>query len=275
VAKIGELFNSTPTFERHFKSLFPEHLYGLANKSYNPKIAKTLISDYLRHFSEDLLQLFLSQEGITKEELKGTWYLTTPGCWSLRAQRDFQELAHRVLVSLLPGSTVHVDLSEARASCEFLIDHLQLGTGIWAVTCDIGGATMDTAVCVTEYVKGRTVPVVFPVVCNDYPRAKLPEAVVDIDLQLLRLLEKITTVTGIMNLDRGMKFDALVHTDRWRTFRHGFLGDSDFAFVVEREPVSPQHEFSGKGFWTKGNVVTISSYVHSAVSESPIGLVMT
>jgi len=88
------------------------------------------------------------------------------------------------LVALLPDSTVQVDLSESRASCEFLVDDLQLDAGIWAVTCDIGGATIDTAVCVTEHVKGRIVPVVVPVAAHYCDRDGYPGAVVRIDLEL-------------------------------------------------------------------------------------------
>ncbi|KAH8590488.1 hypothetical protein B0O99DRAFT_691499 [Bisporella sp. PMI_857] len=94
------------------------------------EIAEELITDYLHQFCSDLLHRFLKKEGIVKHQLKAMWYLTTPGCWSKGDQLDFQGLAQKVLVSILPDST--------------------LSPGTWAITYDVGGLTVDTAICLTE-----------------------------------------------------------------------------------------------------------------------------
>ncbi len=143
VLKVGERPSGNPRLKQHFKTLLPAHISSQFSNSSKSKGAKKLISDYLREFCGDLLQLLLTKECITGEDLKTKWYLTTPGCWSTEDRLNFQELARVAVNALLPGSEVVVDLSESRASCDFLVDNLQLGSGIWALTCDIGGATID------------------------------------------------------------------------------------------------------------------------------------
>ena len=40
---------------------------------------------------------------------------------------------------------------------------LRLDVGAWAITCDVGGTPIDSALCVTKVEGGMIIPQVFPV----------------------------------------------------------------------------------------------------------------
>jgi hypothetical protein len=67
----------------------------------------------------------------------------------------------------LPNSRIIVKLTEAEASCEYLVNNLDLADGEWAITCDIGGATVDVALAVIQTKDQMPLPgVVFPIGSN-------------------------------------------------------------------------------------------------------------
>lgn len=154
-----------------------------------------------------------------------------------------------------------VDLLESAASCEFFVDHLQVPAGRWGITCDIGGATMDTAMCVTQEVKGRIFPDTFPVACvlNGH---NAHHGVVMIDEELGKELIKLEKETMIKNLDIGKRLDVIKYGHAWRKFRHNFDGNSDFSFPVDTASYTVDRVLP-EGFQIKGSVLTVSRYAIS------------
>ncbi|KAF8855184.1 hypothetical protein BDZ45DRAFT_692771 [Acephala macrosclerotiorum] len=138
----------------HFKTFFGEdlrsHEHHSTSRPASEHELEKWIADYLRCLGKSLLDHVCQVGPLSKDGLNARWYLTVPGCWSDSTRLDFQMLADQVFQELLPGSSVTANLTEAQASCEFLVDCLQPRPGTWAITCDIGGATCDTALGVIE-----------------------------------------------------------------------------------------------------------------------------
>lgn len=167
---------------------------------------------------------------------------------------NFRDLALGVLIDLLPASMVDVKLSESRASCEFLVRHLKLNAAQWVVACDVGGSTLNTALCVTKEHGGVVTPKVF-MIAYDHSSSAL-DAVVGVDGELKKLLLGFQDRTGIRNLDSGERLDNLPYTDQWRNFRHAFRDDDDFIFNVDTAPCHEGFTLP-EGFQIRGKTVTI------------------
>jgi len=258
--KFGERFIDSDTQTTHFKSRFPTRnsTPGTAQPS---KTIGQLISDYLRYFCGELLHQFLRKEGITKQQLSLTWYFTTPGCWSKRVQLDFQGFAHSVVVDLLPDSVAFVDISESLASCEFLVDHLQLEAGIWAITCDIGGATIDTAICLTQKVDGKTIPEAFPIALKGASQECITEqGVYMLDLRFRKYLGQIATKLRITSVAAQKEVLNIWLSDHWQSFRHEFQGEEDFTFTLNND-LGVSIPNCTNGVFVKGRSITIPRYV--------------
>ena len=84
-------------------------------------------------------------------------------------RRSFKMLAWTAISRLLPNPEVVVEVSEAVASSEFLINHLQLQEGTWAITCDVGGATIDIAFTTVQKECGNLMPKAYAIVRYLYP----------------------------------------------------------------------------------------------------------
>lgn len=134
-----------PRIECLFKINFPKrNTIGTDQRN-----VEKLIADYLHHFCNYVLEEVVKEEKTPRDTIDAEWHLTTPGSWDQVTQRDFTVLASRVLLNLLPNCKIIVELNEALASCEFLIDKLKFPDDAWLITCDIGGATIDTALAIT------------------------------------------------------------------------------------------------------------------------------
>ena len=130
--------------EKNFKICFPKTDLNEANTG-TPSINK-LITDYFHHFCDHVLDEIVKRENTTRESLEVEWHLTTPA-WRTNTRLDFKMLVSKVLLELLPSCKIVVEVTEALTSCEFLMKEIKFPDGAWIITCDIGGATIDTALC--------------------------------------------------------------------------------------------------------------------------------
>lgn len=260
VLKTGEPFIGEIPMTNNFKTCFLERTVNSLTDT------EKHISNYLFYFFNDVLSRFQQEEGLAKRQVKATWYLTVPGCWSEKDKRDFQDLAQQVSENVLPASVALVDLTESRASCEFLVQHLKLDIGIWAITCDIGGATIDTALCQGEAVEGKIVPKDFPVAFNTLDQlgydAHNAFGVVSIDTKLGQLLRSFSI--GLRTIEKATNPDTeelekIRFLEPWQTFRHNFQDESDFMVTVKR--LSGNFNFESNGISIRGKTLTISRSV--------------
>ena len=174
---------------------------------------------------------------------------------------DFQGFAHSVVVDLLPDSVVFVDISESLASCEFLVDHLQLEAGVWAITCDIGGATIDTAICLTHQVDGKTIPEAFPIALNAVSQEhNTAQGVSKLDGIFASSLERVITDFNITTIAAQSELLKIWLSDQWQSFRHEFQGEDDLTFTLNNDlGVSAQNCINGVS--VKGRSITFSRYI--------------
>lgn len=147
-------------------------------------------------------------------------------------------VADNALTNLLPGSKVFLDLTESVASCEFLVDHLGLKPNTWALTCDIGGVTCDTALAIIDTNGGRPVPQVFAISGN---RSGGVECINHyFEAMLSKSLHECRTVRSwevIIDVMRGAE---------WRHARHAFDGSSDIVLTAK--------SYLGRGKDSRGEV---------------------
>lgn len=214
------------------------------------------VSDYLHHFCCNVLDEVLQEEHIAKELLNAKWYLTTPGCWSDSDRRDFKMLAEKIISDLLPGSKVDTDITESQASCEFLVSRLKLAVGTWAITCDIGGATCDTALAVVQVKDGRLVPVVQHIATTYGARFG---SVVSIDDAFAAALKESLPK---VNSEQFIKIKReLMEGTAWPRARHDFDGTEDVVLTAHQD----LGKFDGleSGISINGFKVTIPRYVAS------------
>ncbi|KAL3419559.1 hypothetical protein PVAG01_08057 [Phlyctema vagabunda] len=199
------------------------------------------ISDYLRCFCSYVIDEVLQKEDVSKDQVRVTWHLTTPGCWTDSSRRNFHLLAIEVLDNITPGCEVTADLTESVASCEFLVDHLQLPYGTCIMTCDIGGSTCDMA---------------FAVIRRSYPPNKRPDDIVK-KLDRVGLFPEVypigfskspqANVTKLDNLlaghlskhrrdrpgpDLSTLIAAFVASEDWKHARHTFAPSSDITLPI-------------------------------------------
>jgi hypothetical protein len=182
-----------------------------------------LISDYLYHFCSYVLEEVVREENATHEELAVEWHFTTPGSWNQSIQRDFKMLASKVLHNILPGCKVIVELSEALTSCEFLINELKFPEGTWIISCDIGGATIDTALAIVQDEE------VFPIV----PTTNQEFSVTNIDFE----------INGKIKMWLGAYNDKFLTTSRtqhditkslaWKNARHAFDASKEVILLID------------------------------------------
>lgn len=212
-------------FQGEFKADFaesgntPTKLYG----------TDKLISDYLDHFGRSIINSVVQSEKTTCESLKARWYLTTPGCWLDSKRADFQLLANRVFTNILPGSEVFADINESLASCEYLVKHLPLAVNTWAITCDIGGATCDSALAVIRSEHTKAAPFIQSISGTGahqgsvgYINSKLEE--------FLKLFFRNAEVAI-----SAIPIKILVESAEWELARHGFDGSTEVRFTVEED----------------------------------------
>ena len=189
------------------------------------------VSDYLECFGRSILDKIIQSENTTTEQLNVKWYLTAPGCWSESIQLDFKMVAEQAFSKLTPGSQVFLDLNftESVASCEFLVDHLDLHYGTWAITCDIGGLTSDMALAVVQQDGGRKVPEVFAISSSRLTGVSV------IDERFGKyLVECLFTIDGGKTHAPELAAD-LVESGEWQRARHAFDGSGDVTLITERD----------------------------------------
>ena len=74
---MGKIPSVTLPIANLFKSSLPSQAPVRIDFSTEP--VNEVTADYLFHFCLEVLDSFLKQEGLEKEQLRATWYLTTPG----------------------------------------------------------------------------------------------------------------------------------------------------------------------------------------------------
>ncbi|RDL35946.1 uncharacterized protein BP5553_06558 [Venustampulla echinocandica] len=204
--------------------------FAFSQDSRTSELSKKWISDYLHQFCSHILDEVLIREGFTREQLNAKWCLTMPGCWSDHTQLDFKMHAGNVLRRILPECEVIADVTESLASCEFLAQSFRFPRGTWAITCDIGGATCDTALA-TMNTDGTEVPEVFPVLSTECSSTSASVQVVD------RLLHRqIMKLQGSINTEQFKDLATqLVDSTPWKCARHAFDGSADVIFTAEQD----------------------------------------
>ena len=196
------------------------------------KELKKWVSDYLACYCGSIVGHITQNEHTTLKDLNVTWYLTTPGCWSELLRADFRLLVDDVLGTVLPGSKVSIDLSESEASCEFLADYLQLPPGTWAITCDIGGATCDTALAIIGHVNDVLKTQIFPIsgdACDTYGVEAL-----DVSFTQFLTAAMDTYPTDCAKPSIKEMAENLVKGAEWERARHAFDGFSDVILTADR-----------------------------------------
>jgi hypothetical protein len=171
--------------------------------------ASRYCSDYLYHFCDHILTEITKKEDTAREKLKAEWHFTTPGLWDVPTSNDFRMLASEVVHKLLPKCTVVVELTEALTSHLFLKKRFQLNTAGLVVTCDIGGATIDTAVSVSSHM-------VFPISAKHTP---LLSGVNQIDTDMIVLLRQSRPKR------EGLLGQEILTSWGWKKARHSASGD--------------------------------------------------
>jgi hypothetical protein len=156
--------------------------------------------------------------------------LTVPGCWSDSIQLDFKMVAEQVFSKLTPGSQVFLDLNfnESVASCEFLVDHLDLQYGTWAITCDVGGLTCDMALAVVQQDGERKVPEVFVISSRSI-------GVGIIDSMFRNHLVNCLVMRDLPNINPQSLVADLVESPEWQRARHAFDGSGDVTLTIQRD----------------------------------------
>ncbi|KAL3417944.1 hypothetical protein PVAG01_10954 [Phlyctema vagabunda] len=131
--------------------------------------------------------------------------------WAPSIRRDFGELASRVLKDISPNSQVFSSLTEAEASCAYLVERLEFAPGTCAITCDIGGATTDIAAAILHDINGVLVPTnVFPTIYGSGVKINVSQ----IDHEFERYVGETYQ-------------EEAVDDSWWSEQRHGFDGSND------------------------------------------------
>ncbi|EPE35206.1 hypothetical protein GLAREA_10903 [Glarea lozoyensis ATCC 20868] len=168
-------------------------------------------SDYLYHFCDHVVREIIKKEDTIREKLKAEWHFTTPGIWDVSTTNDFRVLVSEVVHKLLPNCTVVVELTEALASHLFLKNRFQLDTAGWVITCDIGGATIDTAGSINSHE-------VFPILSEHTP---MLSGVCRIDNITSESLQKSSPP------EPNLPWEDIVTSWGWKKARHSASGSED------------------------------------------------
>ena len=161
-------------------------------------------------------------------------------------------VADKVLTNLCPDSTVFVELTESVASCEFLVDHLSLEPGNWVLSCDIGGATCDTALAIIETHEGVPIPEVFDISRNR------EGGVISVDREFLNHLKKSLYECKVEMYEEIAT--ELIESDEWRCVRHAFDGLSESIEFTAMRDLGEQNDCDGE-VWVRGCKVIVSRRV--------------
>lgn len=208
--------------------------------------ARQHFTDYLYQFCKHILDHISSKEHTIIEQLNIKWYLTAPDAWSDPSQRDFHMLAEKVLTRLVPGSAVFLDITESRASCEFLTDYFDLKDGTWALTCDIGGLTLDIALSIISTSRERAIPQVFAISGDRNGSIGI------IDSEFERRIRDLL-LEGLHDQSKIGK--ELAQTADWHHARHAFDGSEDVKLSFKNGHVK---FLSVPGVLIDGGKITIS-----------------
>lgn len=209
------------------------------------------ISDYLDRYCRSILDHIVQIENATTEGLDATWYLTTPGCWSKPIQAEFRMLAEDALKGVVPGSKVFADITESEASSEFLADHLQLQHGTWAITCDIGGATCDTALAIVEHLGDVQI---FPISGDESVACGVEHVDRDFHKIVCGALTRFQTKWTKQEIFEMIR--KLVNSTDWQCVRHAFDGSTNVILSVDRD--FGRGEDPTVGVSVDGSTITIS-----------------
>ncbi len=155
---------------------------------------------------------------------------------------------------------VLADIEEALASCEFLVAHLPITEGTWAITCDVGGSTIDTALCLPKNVGGEAIPKVYPIDCHGSRHSSSHHGVVKIDDDFEVLLRGIALDLQIENFAARHELDKVVFSDQWRVFRHSFQGESDFTVTLKNDLGNSVDSLLDGECFVQGRTITIKRY---------------
>ncbi|EPE26024.1 hypothetical protein GLAREA_01936 [Glarea lozoyensis ATCC 20868] len=184
-----------------------------------------LISDYLHHFCNHVLEEIENVENTTREILDVEWHLTTPGSWTEPIQRNFRVLASRVLQGLLPRSKVIVEQTEATTSCEYLRNQFVFDSA-WVITCDIGGATMDTALMIGKDDE------VFPIYHNDLTGGTAGVCKIDKAFKV-GVMDSSTYEGSSKSLELEKIASDIVRSSQWEEARYSSDAVSEVSIQVE------------------------------------------
>ena len=215
------------------------------------------ISDYMNCYCTSIIDYIVRNEDTATKDLNVTWYLTTPGRWTKPIQAEFRMLVDDVLKQVLQSSKVLADFSESEASSEFLANYLQLKESTWAITCDIGGATCDTALAIIERVDDVLEPQVFPISGVDSFDGGV--GAVDLDFSTLITNALRRCQTDLLLPAISVFGTELIDRAEWQRVRHAFDGSADIILTADRCLGSwkdPMGEVS-----VDGSTISVSRYL--------------